>query len=217
MSFFGRGRESGAESRKQRLIRNLREEGWLRTARVISAFRKMRREDFVPPRYRDAAYVDEPLPIGLGQTISAPSMVAIMTELLETKPGDKILEVGAGSGYQAAILSWLVKKVYTVEFDPHLARQAEDNLSKAGCKNVEVIVGDGSKGYPKAKPFDKIIITCATPDIPGALKDQLRPGGILIAPVGPPHSQILTSLRKRSDGGFEEKNHMYCVFVPLRH
>jgi len=206
-----------SQRQKQRkLIENLKREGWLRTPRVIKAFESIKREDFVPVRFRQHAYADEPLPIGEGQTISAPSMVAIMTELLEPKSGDVVLEIGAGSGYQAAILSKLVKKLYTVELEPGLAEQAEDSLKKAGCRNVEVIAGDGAKGYPKAEPFDKIIITCAAPEVPEPLKKQLKPGGILIAPVGGSFSQILITLRKKKSNSFEKKKHMRCVFVPLR-
>ena len=204
-------------SQKKMLIERLKREGWLRTARVIRAFEAVRREDFVPARFRDQAYVDEPLPIGEGQTISAPSMVAIMTELLEPRSDDNVLEVGAGSGYQAAILSQLVKKVYTIELEPQLAEQARKNLKRADCKNVEVIVGNGSKGYPNAQPFDKIIMACAAAEVPEPLKKQLKPGGILIAPIGGSFSQILITLKKKKENRFEKVRHMRCVFVPLRH
>jgi len=198
------------------MIRQLKEEGWLRTPRVIRAFERVDRGDFVPRRYRDAAYVDEPLPIGEGQTISAPSMVAVMTELLEPGPGDRVLEIGAGSGYQSAILSLLVKKVYAIELETLLVAQASERLKKVGCNNVEIIVGDGSKGHAEKAPYDKTIMACAAEEVPAALKEQLKAGGILIAPVGGPFMQILTTLKKTGKNRFEEKQHMRCSFVPLR-
>jgi len=202
---------------RQRLIENLKQGGWLRTIRVTKAFQKVRREDFVPRRFREAAYIDEPLPIGEGQSISAPGMVAIMTELLEPKPGDSVLEVGTGSGYQAAILSKLVKKVYTTELEPRLAGEAKEKLKKAGCSNVEVVIGDGSGGYPKAAPFDRIVITCAAAEVPAPLKQQLKTGGMLVAPVGGSFTQILTRLKKKKNGRFEKNEYLRCIFVPLRH
>ncbi len=227
------GLGGNSDDRKQRLISSLKEEGWLRTPRVIRAFENVNRKDFVPARFRDAAYIDKPLPIGKGQTISAPSMVAVMTELLEPKSTDRVLEIGTGSGYQAAILSMLVKNVCTIELEPTLAKSAEENLRKAGCKNVRVIVGDGSRGYNSRESnetplawgkhasrigvFDKIIITCAAPEIPEALKKQLKTGGILVAPVDGMFSQVLTVLKKKEKDRFERKRYMRCVFVPLRH
>ncbi len=203
-------------SKKQALISQLIQEGWLKTKRVIKAFTQTPRENFVLDNYRDYAYADEPLPILGGQTISAPSMVAVMTELLEPKETDKVLEIGAGSGYQAAILGRLVKRVYTVEFDPNLAEFAEKTLKKTGIKNVEIIIGDGSKGYIKEAPYDKIIITCASPSFPKPLIEQLKISGIIIAPLGGEWHQTLTLGIKKKSGG-EKKEHMACVFGPLRH
>lgn len=201
--------------RRKDLVRYLKGRGFLRSRRVIRAFKDVPRELFVPEERRKYAYDDSPLPIGGGQTISAPHMVAVMTELLKPRKRDKVLEIGAGSGYQAAILAKLVKKVYTVEFDDELASFAEGNLKKAGIKNVEVIAGDGSLGYSEAAPYKKIIVTCGTPEIPEPLIEQLDDGGRLIAPVGGSWLQTLTMLRKKR-GKIEKSEHGGCVFVMLR-
>ena len=198
------------------LVRYLVDQGILKTSRIIEAFKTVPRELFVPEKYRKSAYSDEPLPIGFNQTISAPHMVAMMTELLEPKKTDKVLEVGAGSGYQAAVLSRLVRKVYTIELEPDLVKFASRNIRKAGIKNVQIMQGDGSKGYPKEAPYDKVIVTCACPEIPDALVEQLKEGGIILAPVGGGWSQELIKGVKRK-GRLETKNCGGCVFVPLRH
>jgi len=198
------------------LVRYLVDQGILKTSRIIEAFKTVPRELFVPEKYRKSAYSDEPLPIGFNQTISAPHMVAMMTELLEPKKTDKVLEVGAGSGYQAAVLSRLVRKVYTIELEPDLVKFASRNIRKAGIKNVRIMQGDGSKGYPKEAPYDKVIVTCACPEIPDALVEQLKEGGIILAPVGGGWSQELIKGVKRK-GRLETKNCGGCVFVPLRH
>jgi protein-L-isoaspartate(D-aspartate) O-methyltransferase len=205
----------GINEDREMLISKLQGEGYLKSDKVILAFREVPREEFVLESDRGYSYSDYPLQIGNGQTISAPHMVAIMTELLKTRQTDNVLEIGSGSGYQAAILSRLVNHVYTVEVEPDLAVSAKRNLEKAGCNNVDVIVGDGSKGHPPASPYDKIIVTCATPEIFQAWKDQLKDGGILIAPVGGFYHQDLILLRK-SRGGFKRESHGGCVFVPLR-
>ena len=202
--------------KRKALIEQLKREGYLKSERVIKAFESVPREDFVPEECRAHAYDDEPLPLFAGQTISAPSMIAVMLELLELKPGDRVLEVGAGSGYNAALLSKLVKEVCAIELDPGLADFARDNLRRAGIKNVKVMQGDGSMGYGKASPYDKIIITCACPEIPEPLIRQLKEGGRVVAPVGGGWRQELVlgikkgdRLRTRDCGG--------CIFVPLRH
>jgi len=202
--------------KKHALIEHLKSQGYLRTGKVIEAFRQVPRENFIPPAQKEYAYADEPLPIGSGQTISAPHMVAIMTELLEPKKTDKVLEVGAGSGYQAAILSRLVKRIYTVELEPDLARGAGESLKKSGYDNVDVMVGDGSKGYPKEAPFDKIIVTCGADKIPKPLVEQLKEGGIMAIPVGSGLYQELILGVKRK-GRLETENKGACMFVPLRH
>lgn len=205
------------QSQKESLITHLKQEGYLSSKLVEEAFRRIPRENFLPSDMESSAYSDHPLPIGSGQTISAPHMVAVMTELLEPKKTDKVLEIGAGSGYQAAILSPLVRKVYTIEFYPELASQAKKNLSRTGIKNVQVIPEDGSKGYPQKAPYDKIIVTCSVRmDTFDLLGKQLKEGGIIIAPIGEPHGiQMLTTGRK-TRGSLRKKEYFGCVFVPLR-
>jgi protein-L-isoaspartate(D-aspartate) O-methyltransferase len=200
---------------KKDLIESLKRSGYLRTPRIIRAFMGTNREGFLPREQKPYAYIDQPLPIGAGQTISAPHMVAIMTELLDPRSSDKVLEVGGGSGYQAAILSGLVRRIYSIELDPNLATFAEMNLMRAGIRNVAVIHGDGSRGYPEKKPYDKIIVTCATPEIFGAWTEQLKEGGLLLAPVGGGFQQELVRIRK-TGRGLRKENHGGCVFVPLR-
>lgn len=202
--------------KKELLIKELKSQGFLESRAVIKAFREVPRELFVPEGQRKHAYSDQPLSIGEGQTISAPHMVAIMTELLEPRKTDRVLEIGAGSGYQAAILSRLVKKVVTIELEPELAKRAGESLKKAGYKNVELLVGDGSGGWPEEAPYDKVIVTCACPEIPPALLEQLREGGKLIAPVGGGWHQDLIEIVKKK-GELVKKSHGGCVFVPLRH
>jgi protein-L-isoaspartate(D-aspartate) O-methyltransferase len=193
------------------LVDSLLREGYLKTPRIAEAFRKVDRGFFV--LRREEAYSDYPLPIGGGQTISAPHMVAIMIELLEPKKTDTVLEIGAGSGYNAAILAFLTKKVYSLEIDSNLAGFARKNLRVAGLRNVEVMHRDGSLGIP-GKKFDKIIFTCSVKEIPGPVIDQLKDPGILQAPVGS-NFQDLIVLRKEK-GCIRKENHGGCVFVPLR-
>ena len=202
--------------KKEMLIKDLVEGGYLKTPEIIKAFRKIPREGFVGDSQRDYAYSDEPLHIGSGQTISAPHMVAIMTELLEPGKTDKVLEIGAGSGYQAAVLSKLVKNVYSVELEHDLVGFARDNLRKAGIRNVDVLEGDGSKGLPEEAPFDRIIVACGSDKIYPAWKEQLREGGIILAPVDEGNHQRIVVMRKEK-GGFSERKGLTCVFVPLRH
>lgn len=206
----------GFPEKRKSLVKYLIRQGILKTPRIIKAFETVPRENFVLEKYRDQAYSDQPMPIGFNQTISAPHMVSLMSELLEPKKTDKVLEVGAGSGYQAAILSRLVKKIYTVELEPGLVKFAAQNIKKTGYKNVQIMEGDGSKGYPKAAPYDKVIVTCACPKIPGALVEQLKEDGILLAPVGGGWAQDLILGRKKK-GKLEIKRYGSCVFVPLRH
>ena len=200
---------------KKELIESLKRKGYLKSRKVISAFQSIPREEFIPKKFRDHAYVDRPLPTGVGQTISAPHMVAIMTELLEPKSGDKVLEIGGGSGYQAAILSRLVKKVYAIELEKSLASFAETNLRNVGIRNVEVITADGRDGYKKDAPYDKIIVTCATEKIYDDWKEQLKDNGIILAPVGGSFVQTLVKGVKKNHW-FETEDILECVFVPLR-
>lgn len=186
----------------------------IKNERVLAAMRKVPRHLFVPEFIRHSAYDDMALPIGDDQTISQPYMVAIMTEFLELKGDEKVLEVGTGSGYQAAILAELSKEVYSIERIPSLADEARRRLTELGYENVYVIVGDGTKGLAEKAPFDRIIITAAAPKIPEPLINQLKDGGIIIAPVGERFSQILIKGKKEKEIIIEE-HHTPCVFVPL--
>ena len=201
---------------KKMLMRSLREEGYLRSREVEDALMRVPREEFLRPGEGAYAYSDEPQHIGSGQTISAPHMVAIMTELLKPRRSDVILEVGTGSGYQAAVLSRLVRRVYTIELEPGLAAFARANLERAGIRNVSVSEGDGSVGLAKHAPYDKIIVTCATDRLYPAWREQLREGGILLAPVGRGYRQDLVIAEKRK-GCLKSRKAMSVVFVPLRH
>jgi protein-L-isoaspartate(D-aspartate) O-methyltransferase len=196
------------------LVEYLEKSGYVKTERVKDAFLKTDRKFFIRGDDEDYSYADYPLPIGLGQTISAPHMVAIMTELLDVRRGDSILEIGSGSGYQAAILAQLCRRVYSIELEKGLVEFASSNLRKAGVKNVEVSQGDGSNGLPGRK-FDKIILTCAAKEIPKDLISQLKGGGILLAPVGDSWKQELILLRKVKKR-IRKENHGGCIFVPLR-
>ncbi|HSE92174.1 MAG TPA: protein-L-isoaspartate(D-aspartate) O-methyltransferase [Methylomirabilota bacterium] len=165
--------------------------------RVLEAFAAVPRHEFVPEASRADAYADRPLPIGHGQTISQPFIVAFMTERLDLKPTDRVLEVGTGSGYQAAILSVLVSEVYTIEIVEPLARRAAADLKRLGYENVKVRIGDGYKGWPEAAAFDAIIVTCAPDHVPRPLVDQLKDGGRMVIPVGSRDDQKLYLLEKR--------------------
>jgi protein-L-isoaspartate(D-aspartate) O-methyltransferase len=175
---------------------------------------KVPRHEFVPERLRSDAYIDHPLPIGHGQTISQPYVVAFMTERLEPKPSDRVLEIGTGSGYQAAVLAGLVAEVYTIEIISDLAQRAAADLKRLGCTNVHVRAGDGYRGWPEAAPFDGIIVTCAPEQVPQPLMDQLKDGGRIIIPVGPAWIQDLLLLRKRS-GKLEQQAVLPVSFVPM--
>lgn len=182
--------------------------------RVLAAMRSVPRHRFMPESVRHQAYVDAAIPIGEGQTISQPYMVAIMTELLDLKGTEKVLEIGTGSGYQAAILGELAADVHTVERLSHLAERASAVLKELRYDNVHVHVSDGTLGLPEQAPFDCVIITAAAPDIPAPLIEQLKEGGIIIVPVGDRYSQILMKGRK-AGGRLIEESHTPCAFVPL--
>jgi protein-L-isoaspartate(D-aspartate) O-methyltransferase len=186
----------------------------IKDQRVLAAMRKVPRHLFVPEYIRHSAYDDMALPIGEDQTISQPYMVAIMTELLELNGDEKVLEIGTGSGYQAAILAELAREVYTIERFSILAEQARKRLEELGYNNVFVVVGDGTKGLEEKAPFDRIIITAAAPKIPEPLVKQLKEDGIIVAPVGERFSQILIKGKKKK-GEIVEEYHTPCVFVPL--
>lgn len=182
--------------------------------RVLEAMRRVPRHIFAGESMRQYAYDDSALPIGDGQTISQPYMVAVMTELLEVKDTDKVLEVGTGSGYQAAVLAELAKEVYTVERFESLSARAREKIREAGYENVFFRVGDGTLGWPEAAPFDGIIVTAGAPDIPEPLIRQLSEGGIIVIPVGDRSSQRLLKAFKH-DGKLSYEHHTPCVFVPL--
>jgi protein-L-isoaspartate(D-aspartate) O-methyltransferase len=182
--------------------------------RVISAMRKVPRHEFVPSDYQKQAYSDHPLPIGFGQTISQPFMVAMMTEYLQLTGKEKVLEVGTGSGYQAAILGELAAFVYTVERNEILAKRAEKKLAELGYDNIKVIVGDGSQGLKEFSPYDRIVVTAFSSFVPQTLKEQLSEGGRLLIPIGDPRYQTLILVERRGEE-FIQKSITGCVFVPL--
>jgi len=182
--------------------------------RVLAAMLEIPRHLFIPPPYDHAAYDDNPLPIGSGQTISQPYIVALMTELLHPKVTDNMLEIGAGNGYQAAVLSRLIRRLTTIERITTVVNLARTNLKSIGIDNVIVIEGDGSLGYPGNAPYDGIIITAATPDVPQPLIEQLADGGILVAPVGGRDIQDLITFHKKG-GSIIWGSHGGVRFVPL--
>ncbi len=191
----------------------LRQRG-IRDPRVLDALREIPRHEFVPPQLISQAYDDCPLPIGEGQTISQPYMVAAMTEAAELSGSETVLEVGTGSGYQAAVLARLAARVYTIEQHASLSAAAEERLSRLGMTNVTCIVGDGSLGYEEAAPYEAIIVTAGAPEVPATLLEQLADGGRLVIPVGRCDSQELLLVRKHgADVTRETVN--YCRFVPL--
>jgi protein-L-isoaspartate(D-aspartate) O-methyltransferase len=186
----------------------------VRDERVLRALRDVPREAFVPPALKHDAYEDRPLPIGEGQTISQPYIVAAMTVLLAPGPEDHVLDIGTGSGYQAAILAMLVRSVVSIERHASLAARAVETLASLGITNVDVIVGDGSDGYPVRAPYDRILVAAGAPDVPASLGNQLSDGGRLVMPVGPPAFQRLTVVDRRG-GSLIRTDGEGCVFVPL--
>jgi protein-L-isoaspartate(D-aspartate) O-methyltransferase len=182
--------------------------------RVVAAMAKVPREEFVPPEVRAASYTDQPLPIGYGQTISQPFIVAFMTEQLRPSSKNRVLEIGTGSGYQAAVLGELVAEVYSIEIVESLVKSAETTLQRLGYKNVHVKAGDGYKGWPEFAPFDVIIVTCAPDHIPQPLTEQLKEGGRMIIPVGPAGVQQLYLLEKRN-GQLQQSAVELVRFVPM--
>jgi len=183
---------------------------------VMAAMADVPRHEFVPAGEVASAYANRPLPIGNGQTISQPFIVALMTELLDIGPGDKVLELGTGSGYQTAVLAALGAAVYSVEIVPQLAQAAAARLGRLGTRNIHLKTAQGRDGWPGEAPFDAIMVTAAAADIPPALIDQLRSGGRLVLPVGEPGGhQMLMRIVKSADGGFEKKPVLAVAFVPL--
>ncbi len=179
-------------------------------AKVLDAMRRVPRHKFVPDAMVPFAYADRPLPIGEDQTISQPLIVGYMTEALQLTDGDKVLEIGTGSGYQAAILSLLAKEVYTIEIVGSLGRRSKDLLKRLGYKNVHVRIGDGYRGWPEKAPFDAVIVTCSPDHIPGPLVEQLRVGGLMMIPV---EGDLI--LVRKTKNGMERKKKMDVRFVPM--
>ena len=182
-----------------------------------AAMRTVPRHEFVPAGRREAAYADRPLPIGEGQTISAPHMVAIMTDLLALDPGDEVLEIGTGCGYHAAVTAEVVgpEHVYSVEFHDELAERARETLARTGYGEVSVRAGDGRAGWPEHAPFDAAYLTCAASDFPRAVVEQVRAGGVLLGPLGDGR-QVLVRALKGEDGSLERDRHGHVRFVPLK-
>ena len=213
-----RGPESASKITltKQRAImveKQLKARG-IKDPRVLAAMGNIPREAFIQRNLWQYAYDDGPLPIGEGQTISQPYIVALMTEILEVKPTDKVLEIGTGSGYQSAVLSELADKVYTIEIVESLQKKAKKVLDGLGKKNIFYLVGDGFQGWKEYAPFDKIILTAAPPTVPQPLVDQLKQGGRLVAPVGQ-YSQYLKVMEKHVDGQLKEVTSVPVRFVPM--
>jgi protein-L-isoaspartate(D-aspartate) O-methyltransferase len=199
---------------RQRMVEQQLKTRGIKDERVLAAMAKVPREEFVPQDSRAASYDDGPLPIGYDQTISQPYIVAFMTEQLRPKPSDRVLEVGTGSGYQAAILAELVADVYTIEIVEPLAKNAEATLPRLGYKNIHMKVGDGYKGWPEQAPFDAIIVTCAPDKVPQPLIDQLKDGGRMVIPVGERFAQQLYLLEKKN-GQLKESVSLPVRFVPM--
>jgi protein-L-isoaspartate(D-aspartate) O-methyltransferase len=212
---FNKWRELEDHERdRERMVRMQIEARGVRDPHVLEAMRAVPRHLFVPGHVIGSAYRDAPLPIGQGQTISQPYIVALMTELLELKGEEKVLEIGTGSGYQAAILSQLATQVITVERIPQLAQEASELLVQLGYDNIHVKVGDGTLGWPDDAPYDAVIVTAASPQIPEPLKGQLTDGGRLVAPVGPRWTQELVRVRRRGDR-YHSETLLGVAFVPL--
>src|SRR3954470_1927708 len=186
----------------------------IREDRVLRAIERVPRHEFIPESLRADAYADMPLPIGSGQTISQPYIVAAMLEALDARPSDRVLEIGAGSGYMTALLCELAAEVFGIERHEQLADRAHGVLQMLGCRNVQIIVADGSMGYPAAAPYDRIIASAAAPTIPPALIEQLAEGGRMVIPVGPPHTQQLQLVRK-IDSQPNVTTLDPCRFVPI--
>jgi len=202
-------------SQRQSMVREQIEGRGITDKRVLRAMLSVRRDEFVSRFLKPFAYMDSPLPIGYEQTISQPYIVALMTESLELRPQDKVLEIGTGSGYQAAILAEIVKEVYTIEIIPGLYNKAKDTLESLGYKNIKLRCADGYKGWPEAGPFDAIIVTCAPEEIPAPLLEQLKEGARMVIPLGETRGiQELVLIRKK-DNAFVKTVITGCSFVPM--
>ncbi|MBW3552331.1 MAG: protein-L-isoaspartate(D-aspartate) O-methyltransferase [Gemmatimonadetes bacterium] len=200
--------------RRRRLAETVRGQG-VSDPRVLQAVADVPRHRFVPGAVLRRAYEDAALPIGFGQTISQPSIQALYLQVLEIGAGDRVLEVGTGSGYQTALLAALSANVYSVERIPQLAVRARQALDELGHRNVALLTGDGTVGWSRYAPYDAILVAAAAPDVPHALVDQLAPGGRLLIPLGDQHTQTLTLVRRTAEGVTEREPVIACVFVPL--
>jgi protein-L-isoaspartate(D-aspartate) O-methyltransferase len=200
-------------ARQEMVARQIRDRG-IHTQAVLDAMAAVPRHEFVPSGLVDEAYDDKPLQIGESQTISQPYMVAAATEAMAMEPSDRVLEVGCGSGYQSAVLSRIAREVTAVEFRPSLAAAARERLTRLGFKNVHVVSGDGSLGWPMASPYNAILVSAAAPAVPQALVDQLAEGGRLVIPVGDTDQQDLMLLTKK-EGRVTQQTLFPCRFVPL--
>jgi protein-L-isoaspartate(D-aspartate) O-methyltransferase len=212
------GTDPDAESARRKraaLVRSIEVRGYVKSARVLEELGRVPRHLFLPGASLEEAYGDWPLAIGSGQTISQPSVVGEMTEALELRGAERVLEIGTGSGYQAAVLSGLAREVYTIELVPELHERAEKRLRELGYRNVHVRVGDGYRGWPEESPFERVILTAAPPQVPKALLEQLAEGGVLVAPVGPQgQPQWLVRMRKRA-GQVTQERLEEVRFVPM--
>jgi protein-L-isoaspartate(D-aspartate) O-methyltransferase len=204
------------ETFRHLMVEHQLERRGIRDPLVLEAMRSVPREAFVPPDLADEAYADGPLPIGEGQTISQPYIVALMVEALELRRGERVLEIGAGSGYAAAVLAEIAAEVYTVERHAPLAREARERLRALGYENVQLRVGDGSRGWPEHAPYDAIVVAAGAPEVPEALKEQLAVGGRLVIPVGQGRTlQELLRLRRLSETEYQREELGGVRFVPL--
>jgi protein-L-isoaspartate(D-aspartate) O-methyltransferase len=212
---MGEGTDFAAE--RARMVERLVRSRYVQDPRVRDAFLAVPREAFVRPEDAEDAYADAPLPIGRGQTISAPSMIAIMLEEARLAPGDRVLEIGTGSGYHAALVAHIAgpENVVSIERIPSLAEWARSNLARVGFSAVTVVVGDGSLGYPERAPYDCILATAGAPEIPDPWRLQLSPRGRIVAPIGPRSGQVLIVATRRPDRSLEVREGTPCAFVPL--
>ncbi len=209
--------ESSCKDERMAMVEKLKTWGYLKSKKVTEAMKNVPRHIFLPEDQKPYAYEDRPLPVGKNQTISAPHMVAIMAEALDLNGIEKVLEIGAGTGYHASVVAEILKEgsVFSVEKIDALAKKAKENIAKAGYTNIKVITADGTLGYKEEAPYDRIFVTAAAPDIPTPLIEQLKPGGLLLIPIGPRYHQTLTSITKTAGGEIKKENQGGCVFVPL--
>jgi protein-L-isoaspartate(D-aspartate) O-methyltransferase len=204
------------ERDRKELVEGLVASGYLKSKAVIDAMLNVERHLFVPDNIKSYAYTDQPLPVGEDQTISAPHMVAMMCELLDLTEGQRVLEIGAGTGYHACVVAHITKgDVYSIEAKTQLLKRARENVKRAGCTGVELLEGDGTEGYEKEAPYDRIYVTAGAPDVPPPLVDQLKPKGQLLIPVGSRNLQNLVQVEKTADGVVKKTTLSGCAFVPL--